>query len=55
METNVGHDTLFANGRFSVRQTDFGVRPYRGGPAGTVRVADRVDFELQVVAVRDRS
>ncbi|MBI4499536.1 MAG: YceI family protein [Gemmatimonadetes bacterium] len=50
VETQVGEDTLRANGRFSVRQTDFGIRPYRGGPAGTVRVADRIDFELHVVA-----
>ena len=45
-------DTLRAAGAFQAKQTDFGIRPYRGGPAGTVRVADRLTFELAVVAVR---
>jgi polyisoprenoid-binding protein YceI len=48
----VGPDTLRATGRFSVKQTDFGIRPYRGGPGGTVRVADRVTFELEAVGIR---
>jgi polyisoprenoid-binding protein YceI len=45
-------DTLRALGRFSVKQSEFGITPYRGGPAGTVRVADRVEFNLAAVAVR---
>ena len=45
-------DTLRATGSFSVKQSDFGIRPYRGGPAGTVRVADRVEFNLSAVAIR---
>jgi len=36
-----------------VKQTDFGIKPFRGGPAGTVRVADRVTFEIEAVAVRE--
>ncbi|HKW40822.1 MAG TPA: YceI family protein [Gemmatimonadales bacterium] len=48
----VGTDTLRATGNFSVKQTDFGIRPYRGGPAGTVRVADRVTFEIEAIAIR---
>jgi len=35
-----------ATGGFSVKQTDYGIRPFRGGPAGTVRVADRVTFNF---------
>jgi polyisoprenoid-binding protein YceI len=45
-------DTLLATGSFSVKQSEFGIRPYRGGPAGTVRVADRVEFNVEAVAIR---
>jgi polyisoprenoid-binding protein YceI len=45
-------DTLRATGRFSVRQTEFGIRPYAGGPGGSVKVADRLDFTIDVTAVR---
>jgi len=48
----IGRDTLRASGSFSVKQTDFGIRPYRGGPAGTVRVADRVTLTLEVLGIR---
>ncbi len=48
----IGPDTLRANTTFTVKQTDFGIRPYRGGPGGTVRVADRVTFVIEAVAVR---
>ena len=48
----IAGDTLRANSTFSIKQTDFGVRPYRGGPAGTVRVADGVTFTIVAVAVR---
>ena len=53
VRTQVGPDTLRANATFSVKQTDFGIKPYRGGPGGTVRVADRVTFEIAAVAVRE--
>jgi polyisoprenoid-binding protein YceI len=49
----VGPDTLRARGSFAVKQTDFGIKPYSGGPGGTVKVADRVTFNFDVVAVRD--
>jgi polyisoprenoid-binding protein YceI len=52
VRVEVGSDTLRATGSFSAKQTDFGIRPYRGGPAGTVRVADRVTFEFEAVGVR---
>jgi polyisoprenoid-binding protein YceI len=48
----IGADTLRANTTFAVNQTDFGIKPYRGGPGGTVRVADRVTFLIAAVAVR---
>lgn len=48
----IGADTLRANTTFTVKQTDFGIRPYRGGPAGTVRVADEVTFVIEAVATR---
>jgi hypothetical protein len=35
-----------------VNQTDFGIQPYRGGPGGSVRVADKVTFDFDAVAVR---
>jgi len=52
IRAEVGADTLRATGSFSVKQTDYGIRPFRGGPAGTVRVADRVTFSFDVVGVR---
>jgi len=48
----IGSDTLRASTAFAVKQTDFGIRPYRGGPGGSVRVADRVTFTIEAVAVR---
>jgi polyisoprenoid-binding protein YceI len=47
----VGADTLRARGNFSVKQTDFGIKPYSGGPAGTVKVANRVTFVFDAIAV----
>lgn len=45
-------DTLHALTSFTVKQTDFGIRPYRGGPGGTVRVANEVTFTIDAVAMR---
>ncbi len=53
IEVAIGPDTLRAVTRFAIKQTDFGIRPFRGGPAGTVRVADRVTFAITAVAVRE--
>jgi polyisoprenoid-binding protein YceI len=47
-----GSDTLRATGTFDVKQTSFGIRPYRGGPGGLVRVADRVTFRFDALALR---
>ena len=51
----IGPDTLRAAGSFAIKQSDFGIRPFRGGPGGTVRVADRVTFAIDAVAVRQRA
>lgn len=48
----VGPDTLRMAGQFSIKQTDFGIKPYRGGPLGIAKVADRLEFRLTVVATR---
>jgi polyisoprenoid-binding protein YceI len=48
----VGPDTLRATTAFTVRQSDYGIRPYRGGPGGTVRVADAVTFDIDAIALR---
>ena len=51
VKVEIAGDTLRGAGAFSVKQTDFGIRPYRGGPAGTVRVADRVTLDFEAVGV----
>jgi polyisoprenoid-binding protein YceI len=51
LTTAISPDTLQAEGSFAVNQTDFGIKPFRGGPGGTVRVADRVTFHLKAVGV----
>ena len=50
--TRITGDTLEAVSTFSVKQTDFGITPFRGGPGGAVKVADRVDIEFKAVGVR---
>ena len=45
-------DTLRAKAKFKVKQTDFGIKPYSGGPGGTVKVADEVSFDVEIIAVR---
>jgi polyisoprenoid-binding protein YceI len=50
---SMGADTLRARATFGVNQSDFGIRPYRGGPGGAVRVADRISFTIDIVAVRE--
>lgn len=52
VDLDIGADTLRASSTFTLKQTDFGVKPYRGGPGGTVRVADEVKFSIQAVAIR---
>jgi polyisoprenoid-binding protein YceI len=50
---HISGDTLRADGTFTVKQTDFGIKPVRAGPGGTVKVADKVQFTFAAVAVRD--
>jgi polyisoprenoid-binding protein YceI len=52
-DVTVGSDSIRARGSFTANQTDFGIKPYSGGPAGTVKVANRVTFCFDLVAVRD--
>ncbi len=52
VKTTVGPDTLRAAGGFEVKQTAFGIRPYRGGPGGLVRVADQVTFRFEAIGLR---
>ena len=47
-------DSLEARAKFSVKQTDFGIKPVSAGPAGTVKVADRVTFDIEAIAIRER-
>ena len=49
----VGLDTLRASTHFSIKQSDFGIKPYSGGPGGTVKVADRLVFDIRAVGVRE--
>lgn len=48
----IGVDTLEAGSTFTLKQSDFGIKPYSGGPGGTVKVADEVKFGIRAVAVR---
>jgi polyisoprenoid-binding protein YceI len=52
VRTRISGDTLRATSTFSVNQSDYGITPYRGGPGGTVRVADRVVFTIDAVGIR---
>jgi polyisoprenoid-binding protein YceI len=52
VSVEVGVDTLRAEATFAVKQTDFGIKPFSGGPGGTVKVADRVTFNINAVAVQ---
>ena len=52
VRVRIGPDTLRATTTFTVRQTDYGIRPYRVGPGGTVRVADEVTFDIDAIALR---
>jgi polyisoprenoid-binding protein YceI len=45
-------DTLRAKGTFQAKQTDFGIKPFSGGPGGSVKVADKVTFNFEAVAVK---
>ncbi len=48
-EVTIAPDSMRAAGTFSVKQTDFGIEPYSGGPGGTVKVADKVTFCFDLV------
>jgi polyisoprenoid-binding protein YceI len=50
-EVTIATDSIRARGTFTAKQTDFGIKPFSGGPAGTVKVADRVTFCFDLLAV----
>lgn len=52
-DVTIGSDTIRATGTFAAKQTDFGIKPFSGGPGGTVKVADKVTFCFDLVAVRN--
>ena len=47
--------TIRAGGSFVAKQTDFGIKPFSGGPGGTVKVADKVTFCFDLVATRNQA
>ena len=51
-EVSIAGDSITARGAFTAKQTDFGIKPFKGGPGGTVKVADAVTFCFDLVAVR---
>jgi polyisoprenoid-binding protein YceI len=51
-DVTIGSDSIRARGTFTAKQTDFGIKPFSGGPGGTVKVADRVTFCFDLVARR---
>lgn len=51
VELEEAGDTLTARGAFAVRQTDFGIEPYSAA-AGTIRVADEVEFDFEARGIR---
>jgi hypothetical protein len=54
-DVTIGSDTIRATGTFTAKQSDFGIKPFSGGPAGTVKVADKVTFCFDLLAVRGRA
>jgi polyisoprenoid-binding protein YceI len=51
LDVRLDPDSIRAKTTFAVKQTDFGIKPYSGGPAGTVKVADKVTFYIDALAV----
>jgi polyisoprenoid-binding protein YceI len=51
-DVTIAPNTIHAMGTFTAKQTDFGIKPFRGGPGGAVKVADQVKFCFDLVAVR---
>lgn len=53
--TRIQGDTLEATSSFAIKQTDFGITPFKGGPGGAVKVADQVQINFKAVGLRDGS
>jgi polyisoprenoid-binding protein YceI len=52
-QVTIGPDSIRATGTFAVKQTDFGIEPYSGGPGGTVKVADKVTLCFDLIGRAD--
>jgi polyisoprenoid-binding protein YceI len=52
-DVTIDADAVRATGTFTAKQTDFGIKPFSGGPGGTVKVADRVTFCFDLRAFRE--
>ena len=50
-DVTIGSDSVRARGSFTASQTEFGIKPFSGGPGGIVKVADRVTFCFDLLAV----
>jgi polyisoprenoid-binding protein YceI len=48
-EVTIAPDSIRAIGTFTVKQTDFGIEPYSGGPGGTVKVADKLTLCFDLI------
>jgi polyisoprenoid-binding protein YceI len=51
-DVTIAPDTIRAMGTFTAKQTDFGIKPFRGGPGGVVKVADEVKFCFDLLGVQ---
>jgi hypothetical protein len=52
-QVTIGTDSIRATGSFKAKQTDFGIKPFKGGPGGTVKVADEVTLCFDLLGTRD--
>jgi polyisoprenoid-binding protein YceI len=52
-DVNIAPDSIRAVGTFVVKQTDFGIEPFSGGPGGTVKVADKVTLCFDLIGRPD--
>jgi polyisoprenoid-binding protein YceI len=51
-EVNVSGESLGAKGDFSLKQTDFGIKPY-SAVGGTIKLKNEVKFSFDIVAQRE--
>jgi polyisoprenoid-binding protein YceI len=51
-DVKIAPDSIRAVGTFVLKQTDFGIEPFSGGPGGTVKVADKVTLCFELIGRR---